>query len=116
LRALTESQLLGVIPLVVILEFSMLIVSLAQLVRTGALVYAKREFLNHKKYSAAQADSEGSSALPRSGSGVAGIADRIQAACQTLADAKLRITGKARCHLHLNRRAAHLGADFAFNS
>jgi hypothetical protein len=28
-------------------------VSLAQLLRTGALVYAKREFLNHKKYSAA---------------------------------------------------------------
>jgi hypothetical protein len=56
------------------------------------LVYAKREFLNHKKFSAAaQGDSE--TALLRSGSGVAGVADaRIQAAYQTLAEAQLPIT------------------------
>jgi hypothetical protein len=49
------------------------------------------EFLNHKKFSAAaEGDSD---ALLRSGSGVAGVADaRIQAAYQTLADAKLPIT------------------------
>ena len=60
-------------------------------VRAGALVYAKREFLNHKKYSAAaEGDSE---ALLRSGSGVAGVADaRIQAAYETLVAAKLPIT------------------------
>src|ERR1700756_1645503 len=67
-------------------------VSLAQLVKAGVLVYAKREFLNHKKFSAAaQGDSE--TALLRSGSGVAGVADaRIQAAYQTLAEAKVPIT------------------------
>jgi hypothetical protein len=60
-------------------------------VKAGTLVYAKREFLNHKKYSAAaEGDSE---ALLRSGSGVAGVADaRIQAAYETLAAAKLPIT------------------------
>src|ERR1700724_1905070 len=64
-------------------------VSLAQLVKAGTLVYAKREFLNHQKYSAAEGgDSE--SALLRSGSGVAGV--RIQAAYQALADAKVPIT------------------------
>jgi hypothetical protein len=85
--ALTETQLLEQ-------TAALLGVSLAQLVRAGALVYAKREFLNHKKYStaAAQGDSEGG-ALLRSGSGVAGVADaRIQTAYQTLADAKLPIT------------------------
>jgi hypothetical protein len=64
---------------------------LAQLIRAAVLVYAKREFLNHKKFSAAaQGDSEGGgAALLRSGSGMAGVADaRIQAAYQTLADAK----------------------------
>jgi hypothetical protein len=41
-----------------------------KLVKAGTLVYAKREFLNHNKYSAAEGgDSE--SALLRSGSGVA---------------------------------------------
>jgi hypothetical protein len=67
-------------------------VSLAQLVKAGALVYAKREFLNHTKYSAA-AEGGSESALLRSGSGVAGVADaRIQAAYQALADAKAPIT------------------------
>jgi hypothetical protein len=63
------------------------VVSLAQLVKTGAIVYAKREFLNHNKYSAAEGgDSE--SALLRSGSGVAGVADaRILAAYQAMAGA-----------------------------
>jgi hypothetical protein len=63
---------------------------LAQLIRAAVLVYAKREFLNHKKFSAAaQGDSEGGgAALLRSGFGMAGVADaRIQAAYQTLADA-----------------------------
>ena len=85
--ALTETQLLEQ-------TATLLNVSLAQLVRAGALVYAKREFLNHKKYStaAAQGDSEGG-ALLRSGSGVAGVADaRIQAAYENLASAKLPIT------------------------
>src|SRR5271166_2200394 len=43
---LTEPQLLEQ-------TAALLGVSLAQLVKTGAIVYAKREFLNHKKYSAA---------------------------------------------------------------
>ena len=41
--ALTETQLLEQ-------TAALLGVSLAQLVRAGALVYAKREFLGHKKY------------------------------------------------------------------
>ena len=41
--ALTETQLLEQ-------TAALLGVSLAQLVRAGALVYAKREFLSHKKY------------------------------------------------------------------
>jgi hypothetical protein len=54
-------------------------VSLAQLVKSGAIVYAKREYLNHKKYSTA-AEGGSESALLRSGSGVAAVADaRIQA-------------------------------------
>ena len=82
--ALTETQLLEQ-------TAALLGVSLAQLVKAGTLVYAKREFLNHKKYSAAaEGDSE---ALLRSGSGVAGVADaRIQAAFDTLAEAKVPIT------------------------
>jgi hypothetical protein len=66
---------------------SILGLSLAQLVKAGTLVYAKREFLNHNKYSAAEGgDSE--SALLRSGSGVAGVADaRILAAYQAMAGA-----------------------------
>ena len=62
------------------------------MVKAGTLVYAKREFLNHNKYSAAEGgDSE--SALLRSGSGVAGVADaRILAAYQVMADAKVPIT------------------------
>src|SRR5271157_274927 len=83
--ALTETQLLEH-------TAALLGVSLAQLVKAGTLVYAKREFLNHNKYSAAEGgDSE--SALLRSGSGVAGVADaRILAAYQALADAKVPIT------------------------
>src|SRR5271166_6158204 len=78
--ALTETQLLEQ-------TAALLGVSLAQLVKAGTLVYAKREFLNHQKYSTAEGgDSE--SALLRSGSGVAGVADaRILAAYQALADA-----------------------------
>jgi len=61
--------------------------SLTQL--AGTLVYAKREFLNHQKYSAAEGgDSE--SALLRSGSGVADA--RILAAYQVMADTKVPIT------------------------
>jgi hypothetical protein len=78
-------------------------VSLAQLVKSGAIVYAKREFLNHKKYSAA-AEGGSESALLRSGSGVAGVADaRILAAYQAMAGANppIPITpGQAR---HQNR-------------
>jgi hypothetical protein len=63
---------------------------LTQLVKSGTLVHAKREFLNHNKYSAADGDSE--CALLRSGSGVAGLADAwIQATYQVMADAKLPI-------------------------
>jgi hypothetical protein len=47
--ALTESQLLEQ-------TAALLGVSLAQLVRAGALVYAKREFLSHKKYIGGQDD------------------------------------------------------------
>ena len=43
--ALTETKLLEQ-------TASILGVSLAQLVKAGTLVYAKREFLNHQKYSA----------------------------------------------------------------
>jgi hypothetical protein len=83
--ALTETKLLEQ-------TASILGVSLAQLVKAGTLVYAKREFLNHQKYSTAEGgDSE--SALLRSGSGVAGVADaRILAAYQVMADAKVPIT------------------------
>jgi hypothetical protein len=78
--ALTETKLLEQ-------TASILGISLAQLVKAGTLVYAKREFLNHNKYSAAEGgDSE--SALLRSGSGVAGVADaRILAAYQAMAGA-----------------------------
>src|SRR5271165_4666724 len=83
--ALTETQLLEQ-------TAALLGVSLAQLVKAGTLVYAKREFLNHQKYSTAEGgDSE--SALLRSGSGVAGVADaRIQAAYESLATAKVPVT------------------------
>jgi hypothetical protein len=57
------------------------------LVKAGTLVYAKREFLNHQKYSAAEGG-DYESALLRSGSGVAGVADaRILAAYQAMAGA-----------------------------
>ena len=57
------------------------LVSLTQL--AGTLVFAKREFLNHQKYSRRR-DSE--FALLRCGSGVAGVADaRILAAYQAMA-------------------------------
>ena len=78
-----------------VMTAALLGVSLAQLVRTGAIVYAKREFLNHKKH-LSPAASEGNSAEPallRSGSGVAGVADtRIQAAFDALTEAKSPIT------------------------
>ena len=71
---------------------SVLGVSLGQLVRAGTLVYAKREFLNNKKVSAA-AGGESEAALLRSGSGVAGVADaRIRAAYDSLAEAQAPIT------------------------
>jgi hypothetical protein len=78
--ALTETKLLEQ-------TASILGVSLAQLVKAGTLVYAKREVLNHQKYSTAKGgDSE--SALLRSDSGVAGVADaRILAAYQAMAGA-----------------------------
>ena len=79
--ALTETKLLEQ-------TAALLGVSLAQLVKAGTLVYAKREFLNHKKFSGG--DSE---ALLRSGSGVAGVADAcIQAAYESLATAKVPVT------------------------
>ena len=59
-------------------------VSLAQLVKSGAIVYAKREYLNHKKYSAA-AEGGSESALLGFGSGVADA--RILAAYQAMAGA-----------------------------
>jgi hypothetical protein len=78
--ALTETKLLEQ-------TASILGVSLAQLVKAGTLVYAKREFLNHQKYSAAEGG-DYESALLRSGSGVAGVADaRILAAYQAMAGA-----------------------------
>ena len=78
--ALTETKLLEQ-------TASILGVSLAQLVKAGTLVFAKREFLNHQKYSAAE-DGDSESALLRSGSGVAGVADaRILAAYQAMAGA-----------------------------
>src|SRR6266446_4886484 len=84
--ALTETQLLEQ-------TAALLDVSLAQLVKAGVLVYAKREFLNHKKFSAAAQEGDSETFLLRSGSGVAGVADaRIQAAYQTLAEAQLPIT------------------------
>jgi hypothetical protein len=84
--ALTETQLLEQ-------TAALLSVSLAQLVRAGALVYAKREFLNHKKHLGAKADGAPEDNLPRSGSGVAGVADlRIQAAYDALLASKAPIT------------------------
>src|ERR1700747_105269 len=62
--ALSETQLLEQ-------TAALLGVSLAQLVRAGALVYAKREFLNHKKHlspQGAKADGAPEDNLPRSGS------------------------------------------------
>jgi hypothetical protein len=94
---LTETQLLEQ-------TAALLGVSLAQLVRAGALVYAKREFINHKKYlSPASSSPQGTKAdtapatpednLQRSGSGVAGVADlRIQAAYDALLASKNPIT------------------------
>jgi hypothetical protein len=79
--ALTETQLLEQ-------TAALLGASLAQLVKAGTLVYAKREFLNHKKYSGGDSET-----LLRSGSGVAGVADaRIQAAYESLATAKVPVT------------------------
>jgi hypothetical protein len=46
-KSLTETKLLEQ-------TASILGISLAQLVKAGTLVYAKREFLNHNKYSAAE--------------------------------------------------------------
>jgi hypothetical protein len=84
--ALSETQLLEQ-------TAALLSVSLAQLVRAGALVYAKREFLKHKKHLGAKADGAPEDNLPRSGSGVAGVADlRIQAAYDALLASKAPIT------------------------
>ena len=61
--ALTETQLLE--------QTAELVgVSLAQLVRAGALMYAKREFLNRKQYLSEGANTD--TALPRAGSGIPG--------------------------------------------
>ena len=82
---MTEAQLLEQ-------TASVLGVSLARLVRAGALVYAKREFLNHRRAQSA-GDGDAQTALLRSGSGVAGVADaRIQAAFDALALANAPIT------------------------
>src|SRR6516164_4173266 len=84
--SMTETQLLEQ-------TAGLLGLTLPQLVRAGALVYAKREFVNHKKYlsPAPSSSPQGTRAdtapatpaeqnRPRSGSGVAGVADlRIQA-------------------------------------
>src|SRR6201981_187050 len=86
--ALSETQLLEQ-------TAALLGLSLAQLFRTGALVYAKREFLNHKKHlsQGAKADGAPEDNLLRSGSGVAGVADlRIQAAYDALLASKALIT------------------------
>src|SRR4029077_4358929 len=98
--ALTETQLLEQ-------TAALLGVSLAQLVRAGALVYAKREFLGHKKYlSPSPAAAEGDSsqvALLRSGSGVAGVADtRIRSAAAKLPAAKA--LGRDEASLRICRR------------
>ena len=96
--SMTETQLLEQ-------TAGLLGLTLPQLVRAGALVYAKREFINHKKYlSPASSSPQGTKAdtapatpeeqnLPRSGSGVAGVADlRIQAAYDALLASKNPIT------------------------
>src|SRR6516164_2400934 len=81
--SMTETQLLEQ-------TAGLLGLTLPQLVRAGALVYAKREFINHKKYlspapSSKAHDTPEEQNLPRSGSGVAGVADlRIQAAYDAL--------------------------------
>src|SRR6516225_2475279 len=91
--SMTETQLLEQ-------TAGLLGLTLPQLVRAGALVYAKREFINHKKYlSLAPAPSASPQGArpdtapatpeelirPRSGSGVAGVADlRIHAAYDAL--------------------------------
>ena len=97
--SMTETQLLEQ-------TAGLLGLTLPQLVRAGALVYAKREFINHKKYlsPAPSFSPQGTKAdtapatpeeqnLPRSGSGVAGVADlRIQAAYDALLASKNPIT------------------------
>src|SRR6516225_8801085 len=97
--SMTETQLLEQ-------TAGLLGLTLPQLVRAGALVYAKREFINHKKYlsPAPSSSPQGTRAdtapatpeeqnLPRSGSGVAGVADlRIQAAYDALLASKNPIT------------------------
>jgi hypothetical protein len=95
--SMTETQLLEQ-------TAGLLGLTLPQLVRAGALVYAKREFINHKKYlSPASSSPQGTKAdtapatpednLPRSGSGVAGVADlRIQAAYDALLASKNPVT------------------------
>ena len=97
--SMTETQLLEQ-------TAGLLGLTLPQLVRAGALVYAKREFINHKKYlsPAPSSSPQGTGAdtvpatpkeqnLPRSGSGVAGVADlRIQAAYDALLASKNPIT------------------------
>ena len=82
---LTETQLLEQ-------TAALLKVSLPQLVRAGTLMYAKREFLNRKQH-LSQAQEQGESSLPRSGSGRAGNADdRVQAAFDALRQANNPVT------------------------
>ena len=85
---LTETQLLEQTAALLLLG-----VSPAQLVRTGALVYAKREFLNHKNYlSPAAAEGDAEPALLRSRSGVPGAADaRIQATFDAMTEANMAV-------------------------
>jgi hypothetical protein len=81
--SLTETQLLEQ-------TAALLSLSLPQLIRSGTLVYAKREFLNQKKY---LSSSDTDVPLQRAGSGLAGVADsRISAAFETLISSGLAVT------------------------
>jgi hypothetical protein len=87
---LTETQLLEQ-------TAQLLGVSLAQLVRAGTLMYAKREFFNRKQH-LSQAQDQTDNSLPRAGSGIAGVADaRVQAAYDAVRQANNpHPTGQAR--------------------
>jgi hypothetical protein len=82
---LTETQLLEQ-------TAQLLGVSLAQLVRAGTLMYAKREFFNRKQH-LSQAQDQTDNSLPRAGSGIPGVADaRVQAAYDALREANNPVT------------------------